>query len=536
MITPLPCIVFEDEYVLVINKPAGLNTHSPAPFAGEGIYDWLRHREPRWSSLAIIHRLDKDTSGLIVFGKSKKANVSLTDQFSSRVVRKRYLLITDRPVDSLKSTVRSAIVRVGNKYLSRPVHQGATIAETHFRIIAPSKNGTLVLATPVTGRTHQIRVHAATQGIPILGDTLYGGTSAKRLYLHAESLSFRHPVTSEESNFQVKAPFESDSCMLIRSGLIDSDLTTAYRLLHGSSDQWHGWYLDRIGDYLLSQSSEKNPTPPQRERISHLTRSLSLQGVYHKTLNRQIQNRSSADASPKLIEGKPAVNPFRICENGLRFEVSFQEGYSMGLFLDQRDNRRRILSNYIAAGFPLFAQIADSPEVLNVFAYTCAFSVCAAKIGTRVTSLDLSKKYLEWGKRNFLENGLNPNDHDFIFGDAFDWLRRLEKKGRRFDFIILDPPTFSRSKKIGTFQVQSNYPDLLRLAMPLLKPAGVLLASSNASGWKPSVFSDTLLQTIQENGRSILKQHFAPQPPDFPITRTEPSYLKTLWLKIASCT
>ena len=65
-----PCVIFEDEHLLVVHKPAGWNTHAPGPFAGEGIYDWLKHREPRWSSLAILHRLDKETSGVLVFGKT----------------------------------------------------------------------------------------------------------------------------------------------------------------------------------------------------------------------------------------------------------------------------------------------------------------------------------------------------------------------------------------------------------------------------------------------------------------------------------
>src|SRR5262249_48252944 len=92
----LPCLIFEDEHLLVINKPPGLNTHAPSPYAGEGLYDWLRHREPRWADLAIIHRLDKEISGVMVFGKTPLANRSLTQQFTARGVRKRYLLLTDR--------------------------------------------------------------------------------------------------------------------------------------------------------------------------------------------------------------------------------------------------------------------------------------------------------------------------------------------------------------------------------------------------------------------------------------------------------
>src|ERR1043166_4064223 len=91
-----PALIFEDEDLLVWNKPAGLNTHAPGPHAGEGIYDWLKHREPRWSSLAIIHRLDKETSGVMVFGKTPLANRSLTEQFTARRVRKKNFLLPDR--------------------------------------------------------------------------------------------------------------------------------------------------------------------------------------------------------------------------------------------------------------------------------------------------------------------------------------------------------------------------------------------------------------------------------------------------------
>src|SRR2546430_4947741 len=104
-------ILFEDEHLLVINKPAGMNTHAPSPFAGDGIYDWLRNREPRWASLAIIHRLDKETSGVLVFGKTSLANRSLTEQFTKRTIRKKYLLLTDRVTKQREVMAKSKIVR-----------------------------------------------------------------------------------------------------------------------------------------------------------------------------------------------------------------------------------------------------------------------------------------------------------------------------------------------------------------------------------------------------------------------------------------
>ncbi len=124
-----------------------------------------------------------------------------------------------------------------------------------------------------------------------------------------------------------------------------------------------------------------------------------------------------------------------------------------------------------------------------------------------------------------------PNGHDFIFGDAFDWLRRFAKKKRLFDVIILDPPTFSRSKQSGVFQAEKDYGALVAAALPLLKQGGILLASTNAVGFVPEDFIATLDHAM--SGRKILQQlHYAPQPPDFPIERAEPSYLKTVWLRI----
>jgi 23S rRNA (cytosine1962-C5)-methyltransferase len=205
----------------------------------------------------------------------------------------------------------------------------------------------------------------------------------------------------------------------------------------------------------------------------------------------------------------------------------------VGLFLDQRDNRRRFLVRHVAAGFPLLGEGATgTPEILNTFAYTCGFSVCAALGGARTTSLDLSRKYLEWGRRNFELNGLDPAAHDFIHGDALDWLRRLAKKGRRFDTVVLDPPTFSQSKEGGVFRAEKDYGRLAGQALGVLKPGGVLLASTNAAQVAPEAFLQTLDDAVRSAGRRVRQRHYVPQPPDFPITREEPAHLKTAWLRV----
>jgi len=599
----LPCLIFEDDHLLVVNKPAGVNTHAPSPYAGEGIYDWLRHREARWAKLAIIHRLDKETSGVMVFAKTPLANRSLTGQFATRGVRKKYLLLTDRAVPQGEFAVKSALVRAGERYVSRPVHAGGETAETRFRE-GTRKNAEcrisghwhMVEAEPVTGRTHQIRVHAAEQGFPILGDTLYGGTPAARVCLHAAELTLRHPVSGQEMTF--RAPIEKASAGVLpksfarlkvgravpsapwegaqvrtfqtsshprgalgehalpaggalgtarpttnlfglglREGLIDRAETNAYRLIHGASDGQPGWYVERLGDYLLSQS-EHPLSPAQREELAELAKAFSARGVCHKILTRQAGRAARAEVSPQLVLGEAAPERFTVRENGVQFELSFSEGCSVGLFLDQRDNRQRLLSGHVAAGFPL---LQSSPqlamgnrqwEILNTFAYTCGFSVCAAKAGARTTSLDLSKKWLDWGKRNFALNRLDPARHEFIYGDALDWLRRLGKKQRRFDVILLDPPTFSQSKAWGVFRAERDYGRLVTAALPVLKSGGVLFASTNAADWPPGEFLAGVETAIHAANRKVLQRHYVPQPPDFPISRAEPAYLKTVWLRV----
>ncbi len=529
--TAPPCVLHEDEDLLVVVKPAGWNTHAPAPFAGEGIYEWLRDREPRWAGLAIVHRLDRDTSGVMVFAKTPRASRSLTSQFSQREIRKRYVLLTDRTIPAGELRVAAAIARAGDRCVTRAPGAGGEEAITIFRAAdlaggAPRAHHAL-LAEPVTGRTHQIRVHAAASGFPVLGDVLYGGSPAPRLCLHAAGLTLRHPASGAEVSFESLPDFAADPGAALRAAFISPADTDAFRVCHGAADRQAGLYVDRLGDFALVQSAHE-PDPGGREALA----ALPATGIYHKRLDRQVRRLAAAEASARHIGGRAASGHFVVRENALRYELGFGEGYSVGLFLDQRDNRRRFLTRHVAAGFPLYASPVERPEVLNAFAYTCGFSVCAAHGGARVTSLDLSKKYLDWGRRNFELNGLDPDVHDFIYGDAFDWFGRLSRKGRRYAALVLDPPTFSQSREHGRFRVEEDYGRLVVAALPLLAPGGVLLACANTARLPAAAFVETVRAGAHAAGRRIDAEHYAPQSPDFPVTRDEPAHLKALWLRL----
>ncbi len=532
---PPPCVLFEDEHLLAVNKPPGWNTHAPASFAGEGIYDWLKHREPRWARLAILHRLDKETSGVLVFGKTALANRSLTEQFAQHQARKVYWLLTDRAVSRREWVVKSKLARIGER---RQSAARGKLAETRFEVCptpAPASAGgagswVTLRAEPRTGRTHQIRIHAAESGLPILGDRRYGGSPFPRLCLHAAELSLRHPVSGADLVFRAPADFTADPRHALRAAFIEPELTDAFRWIHGASDHWPGIYVERLGRYQLSASEH----PLDAGLRAQLLSPDAPPTLYHKIVPRRSAATQPADASPQWIAGDAAPPHFVIRENGVKFELSFNAGASVGLFLDQRDNRRRLLTGHVAADFPLITTSAPGrpPEILNCFAYTCGFSVCAALGGSRTTSLDLSKKYLDWGKRNFVLNQLDPARHDFIYGDVTDWLPRFARRGRGFDVVLLDPPTFSRSKTGGVFRAEKDYARLVAAALPVLRPGGVLFASTNAADWPAESFLDRVQTAVRASRRRVIQFHYAPQPPDFPISRNEPAYLKTAWFRV----
>lgn len=316
---------------------------------------------------------------------------------------------------------------------------------------------------------------------------------------------------------------------LKRMAAFDPAITDAHRIVHGAADGWDGWQVDRFGAWLLSQAE----APLSRRRRDFLERLMEgvggIRGVYHKRLDRKVRESSPEQASPQLSLGEPAPDEFEVLENGLRYAIRFGEGYSVGLFLDQRENRRRLLVNDRRQEPALPGELPREAEVLNAFSYTCAFSVCAGKAGARATSLDLSRKYLDWGRRNFELNGMAPEDHDFIYGDAFDWMRRLANKGRLFDMVILDPPTFSKSKKHGLFQTERNYGNLVARALPLLKQGGALFASCNTARLDPVRFEASVRGAFTAQGRRLTRVSAPEQPPDFPASLETPAYLKQFW-------
>ena len=195
-------VIYEDEWLLVVNKPAGIPTQGTQASDQHDVLALLARKRPE-QRLILCHRLDQGTSGVLVLAKDPKAD--LGSQFQERTLRKVYLARVSGPLKAV--TVDRPI---GRLRLAKPVRYGcegdlleAKSSTTVFRPATDEEKGGLVpghwlVAEPKTGRTHQIRVHLAFLGRPVLGDGLYGGESSDHLWLHAWKLQLRHPVTGEE--------------------------------------------------------------------------------------------------------------------------------------------------------------------------------------------------------------------------------------------------------------------------------------------------------------------------------------------------
>jgi 23S rRNA (cytosine1962-C5)-methyltransferase len=272
--------------------------------------------------------------------------------------------------------------------------------------------------------------------------------------------------------------------------------TDAYRLC--TTD--YGW-VERFGrDVLISFKSVL-----ARERLVEELQSwasssrVQMRRVFARFMPRKNEQREP----PRLIVGDPTESLHTIAtEWHLRFGIDFGTGYSPGLFLDQRENRRYVRN------------IAPK-RLLNCLAYTCSFSVCAACSGATTLNIDLSKKYLARGRENFALNNLPTVEHRFIADDVRSVLPRLARRGERFDAIILDPPTFSRTPGGKPFQVEHDFEHLLVSALALAERDAHVLISTNCSALGEHALEVMARYCLKETRRAATFHRPLPLP-DFP--------------------
>lgn len=242
------------------------------------------------------------------------------------------------------------------------------------------------------------------------------------------------------------------------------------------------WSVDVYGDRVHLQYFQKNNTDDQLDWVPEMVQ--SALNVEPAAVHFKERHRRYGTQYEKLAESR---EEFEVFEGDHKFLVNLDAYIDTGLFLDHR-NLRREVGKEVAK--------RQSPQVLNLFSYTGAFSVWAAAAGGRVTTVDLSNTYLDWAQRNFAANSLDTRSHSFLRSDVLRWLP--QQGGReKFDVIVLDPPTWSRSKKMdGELDVQRDHPFMLRHCWRLLRPGGVIYFSTNYQGFQ--LESDTIDAEIRE--------------------------------------
>jgi len=199
-------ILFQDEHLLIASKPAGLLS---VPGRGEDKQDCLSARiQQRFPDALVVHRLDMATSGLMVFARGEAMQRELSRMFREREVTKRYVALVAGVLENEVGEIDLPLmVDWPNRPKSKVDHESGKPSLTRYRLLSIEDGDSRVELEPITGRTHQLRLHLVSIGHPIIGDTLYDGRSAERLMLHATLLAFDHPITAKPLYFESDAPY-----------------------------------------------------------------------------------------------------------------------------------------------------------------------------------------------------------------------------------------------------------------------------------------------------------------------------------------
>lgn len=294
-----------------------------------------------------------------------------------------------------------------------------------------------------------------------------------------------------------------------RSSLRDNPLTTAYREINGLADGIPGWIVDRYDKWLFIQHDPNTPKGPLPSIHDGNTA-----GVYYIQTSR---DRSTIgmheDIRPRLLEGQRAPDLLTVLENGVKYVVSLDKDMSTGLFLDQRLSRAWLLQN-----------CSPETQVLNCFAHTGAFSVAAAVAGASTVNLESSKKYLTRFPQSLEANGIPFDErHDCIYGDCFEWLTRLSKRGEKYDIVILDPPNSILGTRTKRWSIKNDMAELVALAAPLVKSGGLLWTSTASAGIHPMKFAKMCQKGLGDAGIGTAKlENIQPMPFDFPTIGSQP--------------
>ena len=305
-----------------------------------------------------------------------------------------------------------------------------------------------------------------------------------------------------------------------RSSLMIDDSTTAFRLFNGEGDGLGGITIDWYDGFVVVSWYSAGIYQWKELIIEQLQEAIpSIQGIYEKI------RYASKEKLPEsqFVKGDQASEPLIVQEEGVRYATYLDEGLMTGIFLDQREVRTLLRDDYSAGKM-----------ILNLFSYTGAFSVAAAMGGAiQTTSVDVANRSLEKTREQFEVNGIDVSEQKIYVMDVFDYIKYAAKKSLTFDTIVLDPPSFARTKK-RTFSVAKDYAGLVEQLVPLTAKNGNLILSTNAANVSEKQFLEMIHKGLRSSGRSYRLAHQKKLPMDFPVAPHTPlsDYLKVVFVEM----
>jgi len=330
-------------------------------------------------------------------------------------------------------------------------------------------------------------------------------------------------VLSSDENEKIDVDFftkKISSAIEYRKEFFDDTTTTAFRVFNGEGDGVGGLTIDYYNDYYVLTWYSAGIYSFKEAVLDALKSCVKYKGIYQKK-RFDTKGMYLGDADDFLM-GLRAPEPLIVQENGAKFAVYLDDGAMVGIFLDQKDVRKTIRDKY-----------AKGKTLLNTFSYTGAFSVAAALGGAvSTTSVDLAKRSLAKTSEQFDVNNINLDAQEIVVEDVFNYFKYAVRKKLLFDIVVLDPPSFARSKK-HTFSAKKDYVSLLKEAILITNKNGIIVASTNSANFSMMTFRDFITKAFKElKGKYKVLESFT-LPKDFKVLENfkEGDYLKVVFIK-----
>lgn len=329
-------------------------------------------------------------------------------------------------------------------------------------------------------------------------------------------------ILSQNQHEKFDASFFEEKLKLAiehRDSLFQDAKTTAFRVFNGEGDGVGGFTIDYFDGYYVISWYSEGIYQFKNEVIQALSNVVDVKGLYEK---KRFAVKGTYMEDDDFISGEKAPEPLLVKENDMNFAVYLNDGAMVGIFLDQRDVRRTIRDSY-----------SKGKNVLNTFSYTGAFSVAAALGGAiKTTSVDLANRSKSKTIEQFSVNGIDFESQDIIVEDVFHYFKYAVRKELKFDLVILDPPSFARSKK-HTFSAGKDYTDLLMQAIAITGKNGMIVASSNCSTFGMTKFKGFIDKAFKQSGEKYTIREEFSLPEDFKTIEEfkEGNYLKVVFIE-----